>query len=295
MKLFEKIFLLAFSRPRRNPVLSMLSYVGFAIILIGSISDRVPMSFGQADGGGDVGGNGGDVGGNGGDVGGNGGDVGGNGGDVGGNGGDVGGNGGDVGGNGGDVGGNGGDVGGNGVDISSEKDKTQCELGRHYDADREKCVHDRSEECPDGSHPDGGVCPKCPDGSPRGTDGCICPDGSHPDGGVCPKCPDGSPRGYRRLYLVLMVRPVVLTVVLVLMVRIRMVVFVRSVLMVRPVVLTVVLVLMVRIRMVVFVRSVLMVRPVVDGCTCPDGSHPDGGVCPKCPDGSPRGTDGILS
>ena len=75
MKLFEKIFLLAFSRPRRNPVLSMLSYVGLVIILIGSISDRVPMSFGQADGGGDVGGNGGDVGGNGGDVGGNGGDV----------------------------------------------------------------------------------------------------------------------------------------------------------------------------------------------------------------------------
>ena len=39
-----------------------------------------------------------------------------------------------------------------------------------------------------------------------------------------------------------------------------------------------------------FVRSVLMVRPVVLTVVhCPDGSHPDGGVCPKCPDGSPRG------
>ena len=43
-----------------------------------------------------------------------------------------------------------------------------------------------------------------------------------------------------------------------------------------------------------FVRSVLMVRPVVLTVYCPDGSHPDGGVCPKCPDGSPRGTDGCI-
>ena len=59
MKLFGKIYLIAFSKPRRTSVLSILSYIGLVIILIGSISDRVPMSFGQGNGGSGDGGNGG--------------------------------------------------------------------------------------------------------------------------------------------------------------------------------------------------------------------------------------------
>ncbi|MGB0029104.1 MAG: hypothetical protein WBP64_19955 [Nitrososphaeraceae archaeon] len=135
MKLFGKIYLIAFSKPRRTSVLSILSYIGLVIILIGSISDRVPMSFGQGNGGSGDGGNGGS--------------------------------------------GDGGNGGANA--IMAKHGGPQCHLSHHGHTDRERCV-------------DGGS-PVCPDGSQQGPKGCTCPDGSHPDGNECPTCPDGSQQG----------------------------------------------------------------------------------------------------